>query len=293
MKSICLVLPILTATLTLMSMEQPSQQWNGKEYDNNSEMQRKAAMEIVTRLQIAPTEHILDIGCGPGPITFELAKRVPQGSVHGIDASESQIEQAQQKFTEQNNLTFAVANAQQLEYNNRFDRCVSFAAIHWMQNHQAVFDGCYRALKPGGYLNFTMRACANEDEVPLLRAFRQTAQQKQWQGLLAGLDPNKLDHPSDKETVEQQLKKSGFENVGVLERLRTHPFTPEQYQSFLLSLFGAVPQFKQLKQSDPEKIKNLIAAIVAKYIENEPLDDKGMLNHKFIGLVVSGRKPLQ
>ena len=40
---------------------------------------------------LRPTDHVLDVGCGPGTITQGLAARVPQGRVVGVDAAEAVI----------------------------------------------------------------------------------------------------------------------------------------------------------------------------------------------------------
>ena len=66
-------------------------QWNARDYHENSSMQRRLALELIDRLTLKGDEHALDIGCGDGKVTAELARRVPLGLVVGIDSSEEMV----------------------------------------------------------------------------------------------------------------------------------------------------------------------------------------------------------
>ena len=103
---------------------------------------------------LKPHFRILDIGCGPGSITLDLARLVPEGHVTGADISEDSIESARQHAQNQNvsNVEFLVANATDL---TRFDS-ESFDVVH---AHQVmlhlpkpvnVIKDIRRMLKPGG-----------------------------------------------------------------------------------------------------------------------------------------------
>src|SRR3984885_9239189 len=51
--------------------------------------------------RLPATAWLLDIGCGPGTITVDLAARVPQGQVVGIDAADDVLELARQEASRQ------------------------------------------------------------------------------------------------------------------------------------------------------------------------------------------------
>src|SRR5215510_4227313 len=65
---------------------------------------------------LTPRARILDIGCGPGAITADLADRVPQGNVTGVDAAPDIIEQACGLTRGRGNLDFAVSDVYALDY---------------------------------------------------------------------------------------------------------------------------------------------------------------------------------
>ena len=87
--------------------------WNAADYAANSIVQQTWARELIAKLKLRGDEHILDVGCGDGKITAELARAVPRGAVVGIDASEEMIAFARKNFpaSEISNLKFQVTDA--------------------------------------------------------------------------------------------------------------------------------------------------------------------------------------
>ena len=69
-------------------------EFDGEKYKQASEQQKAWGRKLIAELQFEGGERILDLGCGDGVLTAELAKFVPDGSVLGIDASESMIDTA-------------------------------------------------------------------------------------------------------------------------------------------------------------------------------------------------------
>ena len=71
---------------------------------------------------ISSDSRILDIGCGPGTLTADLASLCPSGSVTGVDSSSSVIEVAKSSNFAYANLSFDVVDAFHLPYpDNSFD----------------------------------------------------------------------------------------------------------------------------------------------------------------------------
>lgn len=90
-------------------------------------------------------ERILDIGCGTGQLTGEIA--VSGAEVTGIDSSAEMIAEARRKFPE---LRFEVMDARQIRMGRRFDAAFSNAALHWIKEPESVIAGIARILQPGG-----------------------------------------------------------------------------------------------------------------------------------------------
>ena len=105
---------------------------------------------------IKPNYTILDLGCGPGTITRGCCSYVPQGSVIGIDAAESVIEQARASAPHQEypNLFFQVGDiTTRLPLNDEsVDVVYTSQTIYHIAYPVEVMEEAFRVLKPGGML---------------------------------------------------------------------------------------------------------------------------------------------
>ncbi len=61
-------------------------EFDGNKYKKASKHQKKWGNKIIGELDLRGDEHILDLGCGDGILTEQLAQRIPRGHVIGIDA---------------------------------------------------------------------------------------------------------------------------------------------------------------------------------------------------------------
>jgi trans-aconitate methyltransferase len=119
--------------------------WNAEQYDAKHAFVYEKAKGLVDLLAPKKGERILDLGCGTGVLTAEIAGRGAQ--VFGIDRSEEMVAQAKSKFPA---LKFAVVDATQLNSDGEFDAVFSNAVLHWIPEAEKVIEGVARALKPRG-----------------------------------------------------------------------------------------------------------------------------------------------
>jgi trans-aconitate 2-methyltransferase len=125
-------------------------EWNASEYARISTLQAAMAEEVLALLDLKGNERILDVGCGNGKTTAEIAARVPQGAVVGVDASADMIAFAAAHGAFHANLQFAVADARQLPYQHEFDLVVSFNALHWIPDQDRALRSIRATLKHTG-----------------------------------------------------------------------------------------------------------------------------------------------
>ncbi|MFG1822846.1 methyltransferase domain-containing protein [Microbispora bryophytorum] len=103
--------------------------------------------------ELKPHMRILDVGCGPGTITTDLAELVPQGEVIGLDSEPGILEQARREAQARGlgNVSFTTGDVNALGYPD-----ASFCVVHAHQVLQHVGDpvGALREMrrvtKPGG-----------------------------------------------------------------------------------------------------------------------------------------------
>ncbi len=109
------------------------------------------AESVLARLDLDGAQRILDVGCGNGKITAEIAARVPQATVLGVDPSHEMVEFASAHYGApiHSNLRFEVADARQLSYRDDFDLVVSFNALHWVRQQDEALQSICTAMKPG------------------------------------------------------------------------------------------------------------------------------------------------
>jgi trans-aconitate methyltransferase len=90
-------------------------------------------------------ERVLDLGCGTGQLTAQIA--AAGAGVVGIDRSEEMVAQARRNYP---HLRFDVADARTFQVERPFDAVFSNAVLHWVKPAAAVVDRVWQALGPGG-----------------------------------------------------------------------------------------------------------------------------------------------
>jgi trans-aconitate methyltransferase len=142
-------------------------QWDACDYADHSNAQQKWAKELISRLCLGGNEFLLDIGCGDGKVTAEIASYLPAGFVMGIDNSEEMISLAKKKFPSEvhPNLSFLSQDARTMTFYQKFDVVFSNAVLHWVLDHRPVLRGIYRSLKPSGRAVVQMGGKGNAAQV--------------------------------------------------------------------------------------------------------------------------------
>ncbi len=100
---------------------------------------------------------VLDIGCGPGASTLELAKHFPQSTIYGMDLSETGIKNAQEvaKASGLTNAVFLCQDVSSLpsDWTSEFGYAFAHMVIHDLSDPPRVLKEILRALTPGGALS--------------------------------------------------------------------------------------------------------------------------------------------
>jgi ubiquinone/menaquinone biosynthesis C-methylase UbiE len=108
---------------------------------------------VLEKMRIEKGMHVLDLGCGTGTATLEIASRLEgTGRVVGLDLSVEMLGQAKRKLAELGyaNVEFVLGNASDLSYESCFDYVFSTNAFHHFGDKEGVFSRVWRSLKPDG-----------------------------------------------------------------------------------------------------------------------------------------------
>lgn len=117
--------------------------WTSDSYREHAAYVPGLGAAVLDLLAPRAGERILDVGCGEGALTQQIADR--GAIVVGIDSSQDMIDAARAR-----GLDARLGDAEALAFDDEFDAAFSNAALHWVRDHDALLDGIARALRRGG-----------------------------------------------------------------------------------------------------------------------------------------------
>ncbi|MEQ1822500.1 MAG: class I SAM-dependent methyltransferase [Fimbriimonadaceae bacterium] len=125
-----------------------NQAWNADLYADKHAFVFNLGQGVVDLLDPQPGEHILDVGCGTGQLTAQLAESVgPEGKVVGIDNSPAMINSALASYP---GMDFRVMDVTAMPFDTEFDAVFSNAVLHWVPNADLAVKRIAQSLRPGG-----------------------------------------------------------------------------------------------------------------------------------------------
>ena len=262
----------------------PKIKWDAADYAAHSVPQQAWARELIARLKLRGDEHILDVGCGDGKITAEIASAVPRGFVVGIDASAEMIEFAQKAFPPGKNLNleFRVMDARKIKFARRFDFVFSNAALHWVDDHQAILRGMSSVLKSGGRL---IVSCGGKDNAQdVFVALRPEMRLKRWREFFRRMPkPYFFYSPA---YYEKWLPRAGFKMLNI--QLAPKDATYDGRDGFGTWLRTT---WLPYTQRVPEPLREeFITAVTERYMAKHPPVAEGRVHVRMVRLEIDAVK---
>lgn len=127
--------------------QQLNHTWNAGLYNDKHAFVYDYGKGLIELLGPQANERILDLGCGAGQLTHEIAGF--GCDVLGVDNSPEMIEKAQSLYP---NLNFQVGDAATFKTDEKFDAIFSNAALHWVTDYENAAKCMFHNLKQGGRL---------------------------------------------------------------------------------------------------------------------------------------------
>ena len=155
--------------------------WDPQQYQRYGDERSRPFLELLTRVEVARADapdpsYVVDLGCGPGPLTRLLAETWPAATVVGVDSSTEMIAAAQQ-LPVTPGLTFVVGDIATWQPDRPVDVLVANAALHWVPGHVDLFPRFADVLPAGGVFAFQVPDNFTEPSHTLLLDLRTS---KRW-----------------------------------------------------------------------------------------------------------------
>lgn len=152
----------------------PAEEWAGvmgerwlAHLDRFEGMIAPIGQALISRAAFRPDERVVDVGCGAGGTSIEIARLVgPQGAVLGIDISPQLIEAAQRRgqAARVDNVSFRCADAAIAEIDGpRYDHLFSRFGLMFFPDAPAAIANLHTYLRAGGRVDFCVWAPAREN----------------------------------------------------------------------------------------------------------------------------------
>ncbi len=143
--------------------------WDPGTYGRYERERLRPALDLLARVPPLAARRVVDLGCGAGGPTRALAARFPEAEIVGVDGSADMLREAA-----------AAPGGERIRWRHEdlaswrpqepLDLVFSNAALHWLDDHPALFARLARALAPGGVLAVQMPASHDLASHRLLRA---------------------------------------------------------------------------------------------------------------------------
>jgi trans-aconitate 2-methyltransferase len=242
------------------------------------------ARELAGKLRLRGDERVLDLGCGDGTVTAEIAALLPRGSVLGLDISPDMISFARERLPPERypNLRFVEGDMLDLPFYREFDAVFSSAALHWVSDHGRVYRGIGRALRPGGRVLLQMGGRGNA--APILAIADEMLAEEPWNELFTGFSRTYAFY-GPKEAL-QWLEESGL----TLLRVELIPKDMAFDEQDGLAGWVRTTWHLYLEPLPEDARPDFVAGVVERYVAGYPSAD-GRIHVPMVRLEVEAVKP--
>ena len=228
--------------------------WDPKQYHKFQAERSAPFFDLLALVEVRPNLKVVDLGCGTGELTRQLADALPDSDVTGIDASPQMLKKAQ-SFTSLN-LHFEQGDQAQLA--GEWDLIFSNAALHWSENHPELIPRLYSRLAPGGQIAIQMPS--NHNHVSH-QVYREVASEEPFRTVLN--DFQRYAPVLSIDEYARLLFACGAEDIVVFEKIYAHVLEDADAVVEWISGTALVPYFErlgELKESFLDAIRDKMRA---------------------------------
>jgi trans-aconitate 2-methyltransferase len=145
--------------------------WNPEQYGRFSGHRGRPFADLISRVGASDPDTVVDLGCGPGPLTLSMAKRWPKARIIGVDSSAEMLERARRTDRSERVewMRSDVESWDPEQVGAPIDVITTNALLQWVPSHQELIPAWISALAPGGWFAMQVPGNFNEPSHALLR----------------------------------------------------------------------------------------------------------------------------
>ena len=155
--------------------------WDPQQYSRFAGQRLRPALDLIARIPIEQPRTVVDLGCGTGNVTLILRSRWPDAGVTGVDGSPQMLAEARKAEAD---IVWKQCDVAHWNPPEKFDLVFSNAALHWLDDHRALFARICANVAPGGVLAVQM---PRNFSAPSHMLLHELASSPPWRDALAGM----------------------------------------------------------------------------------------------------------
>ena len=225
--------------------------WDPKQYHKFQAERSAPFYDLLALVEIRPDLKVVDLGCGTGELTRQLADALPDSDVTGLDSSAQMLEKA--LLHARPGLRFEQGD--QALLTGEWDLIFSNAALHWTENHPVLIPSVYERLLPGGQI--AVQVPSNHNHISH-QIYRETAAEEPFRTVLNGFQ--RYAPVLSIDDYARLFFECGAEDIVVFEKVYAHVLEDADAVVEWISGTALVPYFERLG----EYKSNFVEAVRAK-----------------------------
>lgn len=222
--------------------------WNPDLYHKFQAQRSAPFYDLLALVDARENLTAIDLGCGTGNLTRDLAQALPNSHVTGLDASPHMLEKAASLST--SNLVFAQGDQSTLT--GEWDLIFSNAALQWSENHTELIPDLFNKLNPGGQI--AVQIPSNHNHISH-QIYRETAEEDMFKFILQGFQ--RYAPVLSIDDYARILFKSGAEDIIIFEKIYLHILENADAVVEWISGTALVPYFERLGEHKQKFVESI------------------------------------